>query len=65
MSTSPAEIIDAKGGPIEFAQKIGAKVEEVRVWKSRNRLPRTRWLEIHQAYPDLTLDVLRGAEQAA
>jgi hypothetical protein len=60
MTKTAADIIDEKGGPAEFAQKIGATVDEVRVWKTRNRLPRTRWLEIHEAYRDLTLAVLES-----
>lgn len=54
-----AKLIDAKGGAAEFAQAIGAKVDEVRVWKSRKRIPRTRWLEINEAYPDLDSSTLK------
>lgn len=34
----------------------------VRMWKQRNTLPRTNWPEIIAAFPDLTLDELRGIE---
>jgi hypothetical protein len=61
MTRTAADIIEAKGGPIAFAQKIGASVDEVRVWKTRNRIPRTRWLEVHEAYRDLTRAVLEAA----
>jgi hypothetical protein len=56
-----ADIIMAKGGPVEFAKAIGASVDEVRVWRARNKLPQTRWLQIHEAFPDLDWGTLKTA----
>jgi hypothetical protein len=56
-----ADIIMAKGGPVEFAKAVGASVDEVRVWRARNRLPQTRWLQIHEAYPDLDWGTLTAS----
>jgi hypothetical protein len=60
-----ADIIEAKGGSSEFARAIGAEPAEVMVWKSRKRIPRSRWLQVHEAFPDLTSRVLTSTEQAA
>jgi hypothetical protein len=64
MIKSPAEIIVDKGGPAEFAAKVGKEANAVRLWKYRNRFPRNAWPEIIAAYPDLTLAMLKRVEAA-
>lgn len=63
MIQSPAEFIEAKGTQA-VADATGREVGAVRVWKHRNRFPRAAWLELSQAYPELTLDVLRKLDDA-
>jgi hypothetical protein len=55
---SPAEIIDAKGGPTAFAAKVKRRPGAVRAWKHRNYFPREAWPEIINAFPDLALEKL-------
>lgn len=56
--------------PIEAARSAEAEalahptVGAVRVWKHRDRFPREAWLELSQAFPELTLEVLKGIEPA-
>lgn len=65
MRKSASDIIEEKGGSAIFAERVGQTPGAVRVWKSRNRFPRTAWPEINSAFPDLTLDVLKEIERAA
>lgn len=58
MSTTVAAIIDEKGGPAAFAEKVGKTPGAVRVWKHRNQFPREAWPEIITAFPDLSLSRL-------
>lgn len=62
MALTHTDIIEQKGGAEAFAKAVGATVEEVRVWRARNKLPQTRWLQIHEAYPDLNSQVLSAAK---
>ena len=52
------EFIDAKGEQA-VASASGVPVTTVRVWKTRERLPRSRWLELAQAFSELDLETLR------
>lgn len=63
MVRNPEQIIDANGGPAAFAHAVGAEAGAVRMWKLRNRIPRTAWPEVLEAFPDLTIDDLKAAEQ--
>lgn len=64
MVTSAKDFIEAKGVPaIEAA--TGRTPGAIRVWKTRNRFPREAWLELSQAFPELTLDVLTRLEAKA
>ncbi len=65
MIKAAAQLIEDKGGPPAFAQKIGVAEGTVRVWKSRGRIPRGAWPEISQAFPDLTTERLLEVESAA
>lgn len=59
---SPSEIIDAKGGPALFAEKVNRTAGAVRVWKHRNHFPRDAWPEIIRAFPDIDLEKLISLE---
>ena len=63
MST-PADTIDAKGGPAAFAEALGIEPDRVRMMKHRNKLPRSIWPEITEAFPDLTTKKLKEIEAA-
>lgn len=54
MTTTVAQIIEAKGGATAFAAKVHRKPGAVRAWKHRNTFPRVAWPEISAAFPDLT-----------
>jgi hypothetical protein len=57
--------IEAKG-IAAVASATGRTEGAVRVWKTRNRLPREAWLELTVAFPeDLTLETLERIEQHA
>jgi hypothetical protein len=62
---SAADIIDQLGKPAEVAAKIGVDPVVVRMWKHRNKLPRTMWPELLQAYPSITMDALLKTERQA
>jgi hypothetical protein len=63
--STPAELIEAKGGPSAFATAIGVSDGSVRLMKHRNKLPRSVWPEVQQAFPEVTLAVLLKLERAA
>lgn len=63
MIKSASAFIDAKG-IAAVSEATGWSPGAVRVWKCRNRFPRSAWLELSQAYPELTLSVLRGLAPA-
>lgn len=62
MLKSPTQFIEAAGVE-NVAAATGRTEAAVRVWKTRNVLPREAWLELSVAYPELTLDVLRKMEK--
>jgi hypothetical protein len=61
MVRSAAEFIEAKGVPALVAA-TGRTPGAIRVWKHRSRFPREAWLELAQAFPELTLEVLTDLE---
>lgn len=63
MVKSASTFIETKGAQA-IADATGWTLGAVRVWKCRDRFPRSAWLELSQAYPELTLDVLKGIEPA-
>jgi hypothetical protein len=65
MDSAVAQIIKARGGPEQFGRPLKASAATVRIWKVRKKFPRSRWAEILEAYPDLTLDELKAVEAAA
>lgn len=56
-----SDVIEAKG-VAAFADALVMPRETVRQWKHRNILPRSKWPEIMDAFPDLTLARLRRME---
>lgn len=65
MVKTPAQIIKDNGDPAAFAEKVGAKPGSVRLWKWRNRFPRSAWLQIATAFPDLDLSTLEKIERVS
>lgn len=61
---TPAEFIDAKGGPAIVARATGYKPGAVALWRHRNKIPRTAWPEILEAFSDTSLADLKGMEAA-
>ena len=59
------QIIESLGGSKVLADSLGKTPAAVRVWKSRNRIPRAAWPDIISRYPDVTMDVLLKSERAA
>lgn len=64
MIDSAKDFIIAKGDDT-VASATGREVGAVRVWKSRNRFPRSAWLELAQAFPELDLETLKRLEATA
>ena len=62
--TTPAQLIKDRGGAAAVAQALNLKRTTVQMWRVRNRIPRTAWPEIIEAFPDLTLEQLKAAEAA-
>lgn len=69
---TPAEFIDEKGGPAAMTRAINEvsppdkqiTAGAVALWRHRNKLPRTAWPELVEAYPGTTLDQLKAVEAA-
>jgi len=61
--TTHSDLIAAKGSA-EIAAELGVPAINVRMWKSRNTIPRAAWAELIDAYPDITLEVLKAASHA-
>lgn len=64
MSKTPSQFIEAVGIG-KMAADLNRKEGAVRVWKTRNKFPRSLWLELSRAYPSLTLETLRKMERHA
>jgi hypothetical protein len=58
------QFIDAKGGPAVIARATGYKPGAVALWRHRNKLPRTAWPEIIEAF-GVSLDELKAIEAAS
>ena len=63
--TTAAEFIDEKGGPAAVARATGYKPGAVALWRHRNKLPRSAWPEIMEAFPGTTLATLKAIEAVA
>jgi hypothetical protein len=64
MVRSASQFIGAKGVQT-VAAATGRTPGAIRVWKHRNRFPREAWLELSQAFPELTLSELKRLEAKA
>jgi len=56
------EIIEQKGVSL-IAERLGERPETVRIWKHRKRFPRAKWFDLVEAFPDVTLDMLRADDR--
>jgi hypothetical protein len=56
--------IEAHGGAETVAEKLGGRVNTVRVWRSRGFIPRAKWPRLMRAFPDVTLTELEQIEAA-
>jgi hypothetical protein len=56
-----SQIISAKGAKV-IADRLAIPAGRVRVWKTRNVIPRSAWAELIDAYPDVTLEALKAGE---
>lgn len=69
---TPAEFIDQKGGPAAMTRAINELLPPTKqlgsgaiaLWRHRNKIPRTSWPEIIDAFPGTTLDELKAVEAA-
>jgi hypothetical protein len=64
MVRSASQFIASKGVRA-VADATGRTDAAVRVWKCRNRFPREAWLELSQAFPELTLETLKQLDGKA
>lgn len=64
MVKDASSFIDAKGGNAAVAKATGYKAGAVGLWRHRNRIPRSAWPEILQAFAEVTLDDLLAIEAA-
>jgi len=65
MVRTPADFIrNDLGGAQAVADRLGMKASSVRMWVHRNRVPRSAWPEILEAYKSVKLKDLRAIEQA-
>lgn len=55
-------IIDERGGTKAVAETLNVGRTTVQMWKSRNKIPRTAWPDLIEAYPELTLETLKASE---
>lgn len=63
--TPVAQFIDARGGDAAVADKLGLTEGAVKMWKHRKRLPKTKYLELLEAFPGTTVEDLKKVEAAA
>ena len=56
--------IEAHGGSDAFATALNVPSGTVKVWRHRGFVPRGRWPDLMQAFPDVTLDELMQLEAA-
>lgn len=65
MAMTAAEFIDGKGGPATVARATGYKPGAVALWRHRNKLPRSAWPEIMEAFPGTTIETLKAIESVS
>lgn len=65
MAQTAIQFIDTNGGPAAVARATGYAAGAVSLWRHRNKLPRTAWPEILEAYPTVSLADLKAIEAGA
>lgn len=58
---SHRHILQSLGGHVLVAKALELRVDVVRKWASRNRIPAEHWLRLSTLYPGIRLDVLQAA----
>lgn len=61
MDKTPAKLIEEKGAE-RIAAATGAQIGTVRVWKTRNRIPREVWPELIETFDDLSVERMKAIE---
>ena len=61
MQKTAAQLI-AETGVRTLSEKLGVEQTTIRMWKSRNRIPRSAWPDLMDAFPAITIQVLRQTE---
>jgi hypothetical protein len=56
-----SEIVGTLGAKA-IADRIGVPAGRVRVWKARKVIPRSAWAELIDAFPTVTLELLKAGE---
>lgn len=60
-----AQLVSDLGGAQVVAEALKTKERTVHMWIHRKGIPRARWPEVIDAFPQMTLDRLREVERAA
>jgi hypothetical protein len=63
MAKTPTDFIAERGGPTAVARATGNKPNTVDLWRHRNKIPRSAWPEIMEAFPDVSISDLKDIEQ--
>lgn len=64
VQTPVRDFIKLKGGASAVATKLNMRPETVQMWVYRKRIPRAKWPELTEAFPDVTLETLKATEAA-
>lgn len=62
MAKTPTDFIEERGGPTAMARATGYRSNAVDLWRHRNKIPRSAWPEIIEAFPDVTISDLKAIE---
>lgn len=57
-----SDFIRDLGGSAHVAARVGKSADAVRQWVFKNRLPRSAWPELIDAYPNVSMDQLKELE---
>ena len=61
-SATARTLINDLGGTQLVAERLQLEPRTVQMWKFRRRIPRQRWPEILETFPEVTLEALRAVE---
>ena len=62
MARNAIQFIDEHGGPAAIARATGYAAGAVHLWRHRNKVPRTAWPEILEAFPNVSIADLKAVE---